>query len=280
MEQKVKEAVNAFIGRDKLFTDELKQRITSNKRRLKKKKKKFNLLSNRYKPVIISFFLIIGSGSYYFLSTLPKEEGNTVNDLPISNTLDYNNDSIKGDKTILSNEEENEAAIKRKLLKESAVIFSYLENSEFAKLAEKIDPIEGVTFTIFADFVKTDNYAGTPVTLAKDELVDSLDKQFVWGQGDGGPAIEATFRKYVQEYLLKRLGDEITYETITFNESAFVFSGVLNTIHKNYPNAKYVEYYAPGTDGNERLFQSVRFVFEEREDTWYLIGIVRDIAQY
>lgn len=180
----------------------------------------------------------------------------------------------------LNSEEGNDTTIEKKLLKESDVIFSYLENSEFAKLAEKVDPIEGVTFTIFADFAKTDNFGGIPVTLTKDEIVDSLDKQFVWGQGDGGPPLEVTFREYVQEYLLKRLGEKITYETITFNESAFVFSGVLNTIHKNYPNAKYVEYYLPGEDGNERLFQSIRFVFQEREGTWYLIGIVRDIAQY
>jgi hypothetical protein len=278
MEQKVKEAVNAFIGRDTLFNDELKQRITSKKRRQKKNKSK--LLSSGFKPVMITFLLIIGSASYYFLSTLPKEEGNSVNDLPINNKLDYDEKSINGDETVLNNEEENDANIERKLLEESAVIFSYLENSEFAKLAEKVDPIEGVTFTIFADFVKIDNYGGTPVTLTKDEIVDSLDKQFVWGQGDGGPPLEVTFREYVQEYLLKREGDKITYETITFNESAFVFAGVLNTIHKNYPNAKYVEYYTPGEDGNDRLFQSIRFVFEEREGTWYLIGVVRDIAQY
>jgi len=276
MEQKVKEAVNAFINRDTLFNDELKQRMTSNKR-MQKKKKKSKLLSSSFKPVMITFLLIIGSGSYYFLSTLPKED---VNSLLINNKLDYEDESIKGDKPFLNNEEENDATIERELVKESAVLFSYLENSEFAKLSEKVDPIEGVTFTIFADFIKTDNYGGTPVTLTKDEIMDSLDKQFVWGQGDGGPPIEVTFREYVQDYLLKREGDKITYETITFNESAFVFAGVLNTIHKNSPNAKYVEYYAPGEDGNERLFQSIRFVFEEREGTWYLIGLVRDVAQY
>lgn len=277
MERKVKEAVNAFIGRDTLFNDDLKRRITSNKRMQKKKMKKSKLLFSSFKPVMITFLLIVGSGSYYFLSTLSKEEGNTA---PINNKLDYDEESIKGNNPVLNTEEESDANIERILLKESAVIFSYLENSEFAKLAEKVDPIEGVTFTIFADFAKTDNFGGTPVTLTKDDIVNSLDKQFIWGQGDGGPPLEVTFREYVQEYLLKRLGDKIIYETITFNESAFVFSGVLNTIHKNYPNAKYVEYYAPGEDGNDRLFQSIRFVFEEREGTWYLIGIVRDIAQY
>ena len=283
MEQEVKDAINAYIGRETLFNDELKQRITSNKRMQKKKKRKRKLLSSSFKPVIISFLLIIGSASYYFLSfsTLPKEGGNSINGLPINNELDYDGKSINGDETVSNNEEENNANIERKLLKESADIFSYLENSEFEKLAEKVDPIEGVTFTIFADFVKTDNYGGTPVTLTKNEIVGSLDKQFVWGQGDGGPPIEVTFREYVHEYLLKyERGEKITYETITFNKSAFVFSGVINTIHKNYPNAKYVEYYAPVEDGNDRAFQSIRFVFQEREDTWYLIGIVRDVAQY
>lgn len=277
MEQKVKEAVNSFIGKDSLFNEELKQKVMHNKRMQRKKKKKSKLLSSSLNPVIITFLLILGSASYYFLSTL-SEEGNSIIGLPSKDIFGPNDESTNEDKPVLNHE--SDAVIERKLLEESADIFSYLENGEFAKLAEKVDPLEGVTFTIFADFVKTDNYGGTPVTLTKDEIVNSLDKQFVWGQGDGGPPIEVTFREYVQEYLLKRVGDKITYETITFNESAFVFSGVLNTIHKNYPNAKYVEYYASGENGNDRLFQSIRFVFEEREGTWYLIGIVRDIAQY
>lgn len=277
MEQKVKEAVNSFIGKDSLFNEELKQKVMYNNRVQRKKKKKSKLLSSSLNPVIITFLLILGSASYYFLSTL-SEEGNSIIGLPSKDIFGPNDESTNEDKPVLNHE--SDAAIERKLLEESADIFSYLENGEFAKLAEKVDPLEGVTFTIFADFVKTDNYGGTPVTLTKDEIVNSLDKQFVWGQGDGGPPIEVTFREYVQEYLLKRVGDKITYETITFNKSAFVFSMVINTIHKNYPNAKYVEYYAPGEGGNERLFQSIRFVFEEREDTWYLIGIVRDVAQY
>ncbi|QTD40062.1 hypothetical protein [Sporosarcina sp. Te-1] len=250
MEQKVKEAVNAIIGEE----PELKRRITSNQT---KQNRKSRLVSNRFNPVVIAFLLIVGSVSFYFLSALPDRAADGE-DTPVLI--------------------EKEATIERKLLEDSAAIFSYLENNELAKLAEKVDPIEGVTFTIFADFTKTNNYGGTPVTLTRDELVRALDKQFVWGHDDSEQTLEATFRDYVHEYLLKRQGDTINYETITFNESAFVFPGVLNTIHKNYPKAIYVEYYAPGENEDERLFQSIRFVFQERDGTWYLIGIVRDVA--
>ena len=67
------------------------------------------------------------------------------------------------------------------------------------------------------------------------------------------------------------------YTKLSFNETSFDNASIKNTIHEYYPNAKYVEYYSPPLDEHSQLFQAIRFVYEERDGRWYLIGIARDV---
>lgn len=189
-----------------------------------------------------------------------------------------NDEETAGDEKVASNLEVNAVDLENELINSSSQLFSYLQNEDFEKLAEKVDPEEGITFSLFADFGSKPGYGGEYVKLFKEEIKSSADKQFVWGYDDSDKEYKMTLREYVNEMLLKLYGKEVIYEQITFNESAFVYAGVFNTIHENYPDAKYVEYYAPGESEDNRSFQSIRFIFQERNNIWYLIGISRGVA--
>lgn len=201
--------------------------------------------------VVLSFFLIAGCSN---------DKETTVNE------------------EVASVVKENAVDLEDELIKSSAEIFTHLQNEDFEKLAEKVDPVEGITFSLFADFGAEPGYGGEYVKLSKKEIKSATDKQFVWGYDDSDKEYKMTLRDYVNEVLLKLNGEEVTYEKITFNQSAFEYGGVINTIHENYPDAKYVEYYAPDKSGDNRSFQSIRFIFQERDGVWFLIGISRDVA--
>ena len=293
MEQKVKDAVDGYIGKDPLFHDDLKERIISNNRvqmKNTKKKKKCKRFSSSFKPVIITFLLIFGSVSYYFLSTLPEEE-NGVNGLPNNDSLVPDDESLNKDEPVWNSEKENDTAIERELLEESAdiietekellalseEIFSLLKESNYEKIAEKVDPEHGVTFAFYADFGHPNGYGGEYVNLPKKDISKENNTKYLWGADESGRKFEMSLDEYVQQFLLRRWGmKDVDYSIVTYNEPAENFAGVFNTIHENYPDAKYVEYYMPGE--TEHLFQSLRFVYQERDGEWYLIGLVRDVA--
>lgn len=183
-----------------------------------------------------------------------------------------------GDEKVISDVKVIADDLENELIHTSSNIFSYLQNEDFEKLAKEVDPVEGIIFSLFADFGAEPGYGGEYVKLSKDDIKNAADKQFVWGYDDSDKEYKMTLKDYVNEMLLSLNGEEVIYKKITFNQSAFEFGGVINMIHENYPNAKYVEYYAPNWNGDNRTFQSIRFIFQERDNVWYLIGISRDVA--
>lgn len=183
---------------------------------------------------------------------------------PISST----NDTEK-----ISSDKETE----KELLALSEEIYSLLKEASYEKVAEKVDPEHGVTFAFYADFGNPDGYGGEYVNLSKKEISEKNNTKYLWGMDESEKEFELTLHEYVQQMLIQRWGkEEVNYSITTFNEPAENFAGVFNTIHEYYPDAKYVEYYSPGE--TEHLFQSLRFIYQERDGEWYLIGIARDVA--
>lgn len=166
--------------------------------------------------------------------------------------------------------------IEQHLLKLSEELITYLQYKEFDKFIEHVDPIDGALFSFFADFGNPQGYGGPYITLTRQQLANS-ETEYIWGYDDSGKAFEMTFPQYVNDFLLKRHGHDIVYTKVSFNETSFDNASIENTIHEYYPNAKYVEYYSPPLDEHSQLFQAIRFVYEERDGRWYLIGIARDV---
>lgn len=183
-------------------------------------------------------------------------------------TVSSTNDTGK-----ISSEEET----KEELLTLSKEIFTLLEESDYKKLSEKVDAEHGVTFAFYGDFGNLVGYGGEYVNLSKKEIREANDTKYVWGYDESDKQFELALDEYVQQMLLQRWEREkVEYTTITFNESADTYGGVINTTHQYYPDAKYVEYYSPGE--NEHSFQLLRFIYQEKDGEWYLIGIARNVA--
>ena len=166
--------------------------------------------------------------------------------------------------------------IEQHLLQLSDELMTYLRQQEFDQFIEHVDPVDGALFSFFADFGNPKGYGGPYVTLTKKQMANS-EAEYIWGYDENGRAFEMTFPQYVNDFLLKRHGHNIAYTTITFNETSYENESINSTIHEYYPDAKYVEYYSPALDENGRLFQAIRFVYQERDGRWYLIGIARDV---
>jgi hypothetical protein len=101
--------------------------------------------------------------------------------------------------------------------------------------------------------------------------------EFIWGYDNADRAYKYTPDRYIEEYLLRHYGKEVKYSVITYNDSISPTGGIINTIPATFPEAKYVEYYAPAPENNDLSWQALRFVFEKRNKNWYLLAIVRDV---
>lgn len=166
--------------------------------------------------------------------------------------------------------------IEQHLLQLSDELMTYLQQQDFDKFIEHVDPVDGALFSFFADFGNPEGYGGPYITLKRKQLENS-EAEYIWGYDESGKAFEMTFPQYVNDFLLKRHGHNIIYTTISFNDTSYDNASMKNTIHEYYPDAKYVEYYSPPLDENGQLFQAIRFVYQERDGRWYLIGIARDV---
>jgi hypothetical protein len=169
------------------------------------------------------------------------------------------------------------------LLEKTETIFSYLKTVNWLNLADYVHPEKGLFFSFYAS-------AGSPysdeVSLSKDEVRDLTGSEtFIWGYDMAEYAFEFSVNDYVEKFLLggSQRWDggntrELNYDVITFNDQAFHSGGIINTIPDYFPEAKYVEYYSPPpSDELSHQWQALRFIYEQHDGDWYLIGIARDV---
>lgn len=166
-----------------------------------------------------------------------------------------------GSTTLLLTEEE----IEKELLSLSSEAFTYLEKGDMLGLSQLVDPVEGISFSFYADFGQPlgKGYGGDYVNLLGNELIKAYDQQFIWGYDESEQNFEMSLKDYIHNLLLQRYGVPIQYHQITYNEQAHDYGGVINTIHDNYPSAKYVEYFGQIVSDDPHTYQSIRFVKNE-----------------
>jgi len=157
-------------------------------------------------------------------------------------------------------------------LEESAEqVINALAERDLETLAEFVHPEMGLRFSPYA-FVRESHQVFYPETLPG--LVES-DAVFVWGQYDGsGEPIELTFNEYYDEFVYS--SDFANAEETAINERLGQ-GNTINNIPEFYPDSSFVEYYLPGTEENNQMdWESLRLVFVQRNEIWFLVGIVHD----
>lgn len=145
-----------------------------------------------------------------------------------------------------------------------------LKEMDIHALAALTHPEKGIRFSPYGFVGEADR------VMAKDELEKqwkSKAKVF-WGLLDAtGRPIRRTFKDYYKRFIYDR--DFASTKRITINDVQR--TNKYTNVFEIYPKGVVVEYYFSGDRDFEELdWRSLRLVFEEFEEVWYLCGIIHD----
>ncbi len=154
----------------------------------------------------------------------------------------------------------------------AAAVLTALASKDLAALAGYVDPVGGVRFSPYA-FVKDTDLVFMPDQLAA--LPGSPDV-YEWGSFDGsGEPIRLTYDDYDKRFVYSldfTHAKQVGYNLVIGN------GNTLNNAAEYYPGSIIVEHYDPGYDPDYSglKWQSLRLVFQERDNVWYLVGVIHD----
>ena len=152
-------------------------------------------------------------------------------------------------------------------------VVAALADSNWTKLAAYVHPKHGVRFVPYG-------YVDSSAQVFTREQIPRLgggSQTYLWGHYDGtGDPIDLTFGDYYKEFIY----DKAYQHAPQGDPNEQLGTGnSLNNIAEFYAgrDVSFVEYHVPGTDEyNGMNWGSLRLIFEQTDDAWYLIAIVHD----
>ena len=157
---------------------------------------------------------------------------------------------------------------KAEVLAISNQVVMALKAKNMNRIAGFAHPTKGVRFSPCG-------YIGKKDLVFKVNELKSLwrsKKVYYWGEYDESEKlIKMIFAEYYRSFIYDydfAKPDKINYNLKQNNGI------MINNIAEFYPRAVEVEYFFEGTD--ERMYGSLRLVYEKHRKRWYLVGIVRD----
>lgn len=183
------------------------------------------------------------------------------------------------------NQEIESSNLRTKLLKDTEIIYSALEQLDYETIASMVHPQLGVTFALYADYGNPEAVGGVNggpyISFSREQLLEKNDQIYMFGAHYAAEIIyEMSLNEYIQDILIHHYDKLLPIREISYNEQLYPSGGIINTIHQYYPEAKFVEYYRYESDEsiNDPIStQSLRFVYQDYEGEWYLTAIVRDV---
>jgi hypothetical protein len=154
-------------------------------------------------------------------------------------------------------------------------IISVLASSDWKTLSMFVHPGSGLRFSPYAYVDMTNDLVFSRTQL---ENINSDTQVYYWGIYDGtGDPIELTFIDYYNRFIYNKNYKEGQRGTV--NQILHKGNTIINILDVYADRSvSFIEYYVPGTD--ERYagmdWGSIRLVFEDYKNRWYLIGIVHD----
>ncbi len=149
-------------------------------------------------------------------------------------------------------------------------VVTALKEKDMHALAALTHPEKGIRFSPYGFVGEADRviFRGE-----LDKIWNSRSKVF-WGLMDAtGRPIRRTFKEYFKRFIYDR--DFASTKRITINE--IQRTNKYTNVFEMYPQGVVVEYYFSGDREFEELdWRSLRLVFEEFEEVWYLCGIIHD----
>jgi hypothetical protein len=164
------------------------------------------------------------------------------------------------------------SAQKAQVLTVSKQVVTALKNKDMKTLAAHAHPTKGVRFTPY-------NYMSESDLIFKKAQIPGLfltRRSYKWGEFDGtGDPINLGFPAYYKRFVYDR--DFAGAKSVSYNQRR---GGAGNAVFNGpevYPNAKYVEYYLPGTKRYDGMdWRSLILVFEKSGAKWYLVAVAHD----
>jgi hypothetical protein len=161
----------------------------------------------------------------------------------------------------------------------AAQIIMILEEGGLDALADRVHPDKGVRFSPYT-YVRA--VPGAPegedlvFTAAQIPGLASDPTVYHWGRFDGsGEPIDLTFAEYYDRFIYdaKFAAPDVVGFAETIGKG-----NTINNITGVYPLAVTIEYHFEGIDPQYAGldWRSLRLVLEEKDGTWYLVGIVHD----
>lgn len=167
----------------------------------------------------------------------------------------------------------NELTKEDSLLKLNKTILKILKEKNYKALTKHMHPTKGLHFSPYAYINKEED-----VCLEPNELLLAVESgnKLIWGvyDGIGGPIalnLNEFFDKFVYDV------DFLNAEEVNINKS--VASGnSIDNIASVFPKSDYVENYFPGfnEDYAGMDWRALRLVFQEEDNTYYLVAILSD----
>lgn len=157
------------------------------------------------------------------------------------------------------------------LLDSACAVVQAMKQGDWDTLSSFVHPQQGVTFTPYST-VEPEmdlNFSAQQIKkLAKDESI------YVWGFTDGkGDPIQMTMLDYFNRYVFNAdysQAPQIGIDRIQMTGNA------LENLTDVYTDCRFVDFCYPSIDPayGGADWQSLRLVFQDQNDRWYLVGIV------
>ncbi len=153
----------------------------------------------------------------------------------------------------------------------SKKVVTALKNKDMKALSQYVHPAKGVRFAPYAYLNETD------LIFKKSQVpgLFVLRQTYIWGSHDGsGDPINLPFPEYYKKFIYDR--KFAAAPKISYNKQLGAGNTIFN-VTKVYPNAKYVEYYFPGTKKYGGMdWRSLILIFEKSGARWFLVSVAHD----
>jgi hypothetical protein len=158
------------------------------------------------------------------------------------------------------------------ILDRAFMVISALKNKDMTALSHYVHPQMGLRFSPYATVKDTDQVFAAEKVVGL--MIDST--AYLWGNYDGsGEPINLTFADYYPKFIYDE--DFANAPQIALNHRLGTGNSIDN-IFEYYQSSIFVEFYFPEFDPQYAGmdWRSLRLVFTQQGDDWYLVGIIHD----
>ncbi len=186
-------------------------------------------------------------------------------------TLTAEKESLSAQVTSLQQQLQAVQSGQSSLFSTALTVVELLKAKDMVALANHIHPVKGVRFT---PYPYVDLQADLVFTSQQITNLLQSSQVYTWGSFDGtGDPIDLTFSDYYDRFVYDA---DYANAHLIGNNIEIGTGNAIHNIPQAYPNATFIEFHFTGFDPqySGMDWRSLRLVFENQNNTWYLVGIV------